>query len=306
MMRRKRFRGAAMLCIALALSAPTTALGGEQLDPNLGDEVLGASGGVRYRSDSMTFDGGSGYANAEVGCGGAGWHLLGGGSSAGGPTDQAWLQSSRPIDFTDPDDRGDDGWYSSGQGPGTAEITGYSVCIRDDAIRYRSKQVASSPSGLRSGSVGCGGARWHVTAGSSFIATTGSWTSSSSPIDGGDPNAEPDDGWRARVFDTVGGAGGFVVHAICTRGLDLRYVKRGPVSIPAGGSVVRSVGCKVKEHVAGGGARVSGPADAARLVATTPYDDGDVDDVPDDGWRSRVHNRSGLDEEVTAFAICLS
>jgi hypothetical protein len=300
-------RGAALLCVLLILISPTIAFGGVQQDPNIGDEVLGGSGGLRYRSDSVTFDAVSGYATAEVGCGGPRWHLLGAGSESGGSASEAWQQSSRPIDHTDPDANGDDGWYASGMGPSTAEITAYSICIRDDAIDYPSNVVADSPSGLRYGSVGpCPGARWHVTTGSTFIATSDSWTNSSYPWDGGDGGKTPDDGWQGHVFDTAGGSGGFSMYAVCVRDEDLRYAKRGPVSISAGQSVDRSVGCNMEgEHVVGGGARLTGPADRGRLVASFPYDGADADDVPDDGWRIRVYNLSGSDKQVTAFAICL-
>lgn len=305
-MRRTGFRAAAVLCVVLAMLAPARALGGEQQDPNLGDEILGKSGGVRYRSDSMAFDVFSRFASAEVGCGGPRWHLLGGGSRAGGAPSQAWHSFGRPLDFDDPDDLGDDGWYTGGFGPAPAEFTGYAICIRDGAIRYRFRQVADSPSGLRSGSVGCGGGRWHVTTGSTFIATSDSWSGSSYPKDGGDPDRIPDDRWQGRVFDTVGGIGGFYMYAVCARMLDVRYVKRAPVSILAGESVGRRVRCKRSEHVVGGGARTTGPADRVRLVSAFPYDGADADDVPDDGWQMRVHKISGPESRVTAFAICLA
>ena len=262
---------------------------------------------MRYSSDTTPFDDVTGYASAEAGCGGSRWHLLGGGSASGGSAAEAWQSFGRPLDFDDADTAGDDGWYTGGVGPGAAEFTGYAICIRDGAIgiRYRMQEVADSSSGLRSGSVGCGGARWHATTGSAFIATTNSWINSSYPMDGGDPEHTPDDGWQGRVFDTVGGIGGFSLYVVCIRGRDLRYVKDEPVSIAAGESVTRRVGCKEDEHVVGGGARLSGPADQGRLVSTFPDDDGDADDVPDDGWQSRVHNVSGVGKDVTAYAICL-
>ncbi len=124
-------------------------------------------------------------------------------------------------------------------------------------------------------------------------------------MDGGDGGSTPDDGWQGRVLDTGGGAGGFYTYAVCIRGQDLRYVKRGPIAISAGQSLGRRIGCKENEHVVGGGARMTGPADLGRLVSTFPYDDADADAVPDDGWQIRVYNLSGLDRQVTAFAICL-
>jgi hypothetical protein len=209
------------------------------------------------------------------------------------------------LDF-DQDGLTDDGWYSIGNGPGTAEHTGYSICIRDGDIRYRIRQIADSPSGLRSGSAGCSGAAWHVTSGSVFIATTGSWATTSYPMDGPDADHRLDDGWQGGVYDAIGGMGGFSVYAICVRGETLRYVKEGPAPVAAGEALVRRAGCPTDEHVVGGGARTSGPENRSRLVATVPYDGNDADDVPDDGWRVRVYNVGGAAKQVTAYAVCLS
>jgi hypothetical protein len=294
-----------MICI-LSVGVAQIALGGEPVDPNLGDTPLGKAGGIRYASESTTFDALNGYASVEVGCGGPRWHLIGGGSAAGGAPDQAWHSFGRPLDYIDADDAGDDGWYTGGYGPDPAAFTGFSICIRNTALRYRFRQVADSPSGLRAGSVGCGGAEWHVTSGSPFIATSGSWTGSSFPRDGGDADHRPDDGWQGTALDTVGGIGGFYLFNVCTRDHDLRYVRRSPVMVSVGGTSNRRVACRQDEHVVGGGARVTGPANRERLVSSYPYDGGDADDVPDDGWQVRAHNLSGNDKQVTAFAICLS
>lgn len=298
-------RRAALFAVVFAVSIQSIGLGGVQQDPNAGDDVLGIAGGLRYSSDATAFDVVSGSAFAEAGCGGPLWHLIGGGSRAGGPPDQAWHSAGRPIDFTDADDAGDDGWYSGAQGPSSAELTSYAICIRDQTLLYRSKSVPDSPSGLRSGSTNCGAERWHVTTGSTFIQTTGSWTNASYPSDDDDPGRAPDDAWAGRVFDTLGGTGGFSMYQVCVRGVMPRYVRDMSVVVGTGTSEVRRVGCRASEHVVGGGARLSGPADEGRLLATLPYDGGDRDSVPDDGWQSRVYNISGLDKGLTAYAICL-
>jgi hypothetical protein len=298
-------RLSALFVFVLGLSAPVGASAGTPIDPNLGDFVFGISDGVRYASESTSFDAMNGYGNTEVGCGGPEWHLLGGGSASGGPVTQAWQSAARPDDFNDVDMLGDDGWYTSGHGTAPAEFTGYSICIRDADIRYRMKTVTASVSSLRTGSVSCGGPAWHVTTGSAFIATSGSWVNSSFPMDDGDPKGTLDDGWTGSVYDSIGGAGGFYVHAVCARGLTLRYVKRPPIKVSAGGAVARKVACRPQEHAVGGGARVTGPANRSRLVSTFPYDAGDPDGIPDDGWQSRVYGISGADKKVTSFAICL-
>jgi hypothetical protein len=115
-----------------------------------------------------------------------------------------------------------------------------------------------------------------------------------------------DDGWSGRIYDTVGGLGGFDVYAVCAAHLDLRYGKVAPVKLSAGTSVSRRVNCKPAEHVVGGGAHVTGPQNRARLVSTFPVDGTDADTISDDGWRSRVYSLSGSNKKVTAFAICLS
>ena len=57
--------------------------------------------------------------------------------------------------------------------------------------------------------------------------------------------------------------------------------------------------CASNEHVVGGGARVSGPADRSRLVTSAPVDGSDADKVPDDGWTTNVYNVSGVAKQVT-------
>ena len=57
------------------------------------------------------------------------------------------------------------------------------------------------------------------------------------------------------------------------------------------------------EHVVGGGARVSGPADRSRLATSAPVDGTDADNIPDDGWTTNVYNVSGAAKQVTPFAI---
>ncbi len=232
--------------------------------------------------------------------------MLGGGSLAGGPVSQAWQTSDRPTDYLDADMDLDDGWRGGGNGAASAELTAYSVCSRNDDIRYRQGDIAPSTSTLRSGSVACGGAAWHVTSGSVFIATTGSWVNSSYPWDGPDADHRPDDGWQGGIYDVNGGTGGFSVYAICVRSGALRYVSQGPFSVAPGSAHRHRVACGPGEQVVGGGARLGGPEDRGRLVASFPSDGGDGDHIPDDGWTSRVYNVAGAAKRVTAYAVCLS
>jgi hypothetical protein len=302
----RSLRIAVAAAVILGLSTPIAASGGTTPDPDLNDTVLGTTGGVRYASDTAIYDLGSGFASVAAGCGRNRWHMLGGGSKAGGAAATAWQAANRPEDYTDADTDGDDGWLVGGYGVNPDQITAYSICIRDGDLRYTFKDVADSSSGLRTGTVQCGGAKWQVTTGSPFIATSGSWINSSIPQDDADAGSEADDGWTGDVYDTIGGTGGFIVSAVCAAHLDLRYVQRSPSSLAAGSAVSREADCKPSEHVVGGGAKVSGPENRARLVSTFPVDGDDGDSIPDDGWQSRAYNISGTDKKVTAYAICLS
>jgi hypothetical protein len=302
---RTSIRLAMLVTLVLALEPPISATAGVPVDPNLGDTVLGTAGGVRYASEATVYDAMSSYGEVYIGCGGARWHLIGGGSVAGGPAAQSWEVASHPYDFDDADMMGDDGWQVGAYGPPTSEVTGFSICVRGGELTYPFRSLPASPTGLRSASVGCGGARWRATTGSAFVATSGSWTQSSFPIDKGDAGATPDDGWKGVVYDAIGGGGVFNMYAVCAAGVALSYVRGAPTSLAAGNAMSRKVACAASEHAVGGGVRTSGPADGARLVSSFPYDGPDADDVPDDGWQTRAYAISGADKTVTPFAICL-
>jgi hypothetical protein len=212
---------------------------------------------------------------------------------------------NRPLDFDDANSTLDDGWDASGYGTSNAEFTAYSICVRDATLRYRDRSPADDPTGNRSASIGCGGARWDVVSGGLFIATTQSWVSSSRPMDGGDDGGAPDDGWQGAVFDTIGGIGGFAIYAVCADHLAIRYVRRPAASLPSGSALTRVVRCRAGEHVVGGGARIGGQPENARLVSTFPVDGRDAGAVPDDGWRIRAYNIAGSDKRVSPYAVCL-
>jgi hypothetical protein len=91
---------------------------------------------------------------------------------------------------------------------------------------------------------------------------------------------------------------------LCVDAENVRTVHREAIRVAAGEHRTLRVGCGQRDHVSGGGAHISGVQDLGRLVATFPYDDGDGDDVPDDGWKVRAYNVSGVDKHVRAFAIC--
>ena len=158
--------------VAICLAAPGASLAGTEPDPNVNDTVLGTVGGVRYAKDTAAYDLGSGYGGTVAGCGGAQWHLIGGGGASGGSGSASWLAVLQTIDYVDADTQPDDGFQAAGFGPHGKAVTAYSICVHGGQLAYHTKSVANQPTDVRSGSVACGASKWHVTSGGVFIATT--------------------------------------------------------------------------------------------------------------------------------------
>jgi hypothetical protein len=303
-MRGKTFAALTFICTLIVLALPSSSRAGIAIDPNLNDTWLGTVGGVRYATDSAMYDAGnSDFIDVEAGCGGPQWHLFGGGSNAAGAPNLSFMEADRPDDYTDVDTLLDDGWLSNAIGTPPARLHSYTACIQH-AASYPFRNIANQPSGLRSASIVCPGTQ-RVTTGGVFIATSGSWETSSYPFDGPDKDTIPDDGWKGGVFDTLGGIGGFSVYAVCSSGLDLHYVKSATATVPVKAVHGLRAACPANEHVVGGGAKLTGSQQMGRLLASFPYDGPDAGKIPDDGWQTRVFNLGGGAKKVTAFAVCL-
>ena len=212
---------------------------------------------------------------------------------SGGSGSASWLAVLQTIDYVDADTQPDDGFQAAGFGPHGKAVTAYSICVHGGQLAYHAKSVANQPTDVRSGSVACGASKWHVTSGGVFIATTNSWVSPSFPVDRPDAGTTPDDGWAGTARDTTGGIGGFDIYAVCAAGMKLRYVQGSPGPVASGHALTRKAMCAANEHVVGGGARVTGPADGSRVVTSAPVDGSDADKVPDDGWTTQRLQRLG-------------
>ena len=293
------------VAIGLVLGLGASALGGEPIDPNLDDTVLGSAGGFRYASDADPYNpSNSGYAFPRAGCGGPAYHATGGGAALSGPLEKRRLSASRPLDFGDDDPDFDDGWDASGHGGPGGSITAFAVCARFESLRYVRQDVPDSPTGIRAAKVPCPDGR-HVLGGGIFIATSESFVNSTYPYDGADRDRKPDDGWAGRVLDTIGGFGGMEAYAICKGGPLPTYRKAAASGVEENSAAGPKARCPRAEHVSGGGVRISGPGNRGAVTGTMPLDRGDAGNAPDDAWRGSGLNLSGTPKRVTAFAICL-
>jgi hypothetical protein len=295
--------GAVLTAGSLALAGSTT--------PNTGDFVLGNAGGLRYSSESRLADSGE----AQAGCGPRTRRLIGGGGILSGPPGDIQLKAMSFRDWAveppdpnpDPDTDPDDGWGVHGVGPPGTATTGIAICRKGGRIAYRQTMIPVNSSDVAAGKLSCGGRRWQVTGGATFVGTAGGWINSSHPYDGGDRDKAPDDGWQIRAFAPVPSE--LNAFAICVRNMDLIYKTRRPVTIPDGNpeSQTRSLNlsCGKKHHIVGGGLRLTGQANRAWAEGTAPVDSGDPGDAPDDRWRAIATNGGGVAITMKPFAICL-
>jgi hypothetical protein len=157
---------------------------------------------------------------------------------------------------------------------------------------------ATCPAGTH---VAGGGAAWSSATTATPIQF---WLNRSRPFDGPDPDTQPDDGWLGRGFNRSGTNKGFVAYAICLAG-SVSYVTAG-ASAPAGRGMTAKAWCPSGTHVAGGGATVAGSASASYLNASHPFDSGDADTRPDDGWRARGFNQSGVRKRLVVYGECVA
>lgn len=200
----------------------------------------------------------------------------------------------------------DEGFAAAGEGADGAAVSALAICSKGVKLRYRAKIVGASQ--LITAKLGCGkGKGWRVTSGGVWSVSGGSAINSSHPYDGNDRDRAPDDGWRIRIL-RGGIPGSVTIHVICARGLKLAYKRSKKVAIGPGNETaqVRSLapGCGKKRHVVGGGPKLTGLINRARIVSSIPVDGPDADKVPDDRWRSKAVNFGGSGITMRAFAIC--
>jgi hypothetical protein len=302
-----RARWIAPIGAVLAISASALALAGSTPDPDIHDVVFGKAHGLRYASDTVPFDlGNSGFVSTESGCGSGPRSTIGGGIRTQGPGPAGiGVSSSEPNDWYDTDLDPDDGWRASATGTSAGTLTVFSVCGKF-APRYRYRSVSAQPGKTRLAKVPCGGKHWSAVSGGGLIATSGSRINSSYPYDGPDTGSVPE-GWATRVFDTIGGSGGFSAYAVCVKASDQMpvYLSDKTAKVKPGHVAKRKLTCASPSHAVAVGIRISGKGGEAEITNGFPFDGDDEGIEPDDGFRTAAFNRSGKLKKVTSTLICL-
>ena len=265
-------------------------------------EELGEAGGFIYAKKEKTLQGSPSEQVADVTakCPQGSVHTGGGGTVTGKPAGTTLASSGTAADKQ---------WFVEGWHTGinlkNETLTAWVVCSeKTGKITHEtdSLSVGAGPAGanetadcIDSHAVG-GGAR--------LIGPTEDWSfNSTGPVDAGDVDEEPDDGWVTWVEHRSGPPANMIADVICMAGKLPTYRQKQTETDDS--KVTETVFCPKDESATGGGAFASGATDESHITSTAPIDSKkDNDKVPDDGWKAKFFNDDGSEQTFTASVVC--
>jgi hypothetical protein len=229
---------------------------------------------------------------------------------ADGDLDTA-LTSSAPYDgAADLDLYPDEGFRaaaSNGSGE-VRELTVTAICFDDDSVPSYVKNAYIQTSTTFSQAVECSEEK--LIGGGGYVEgpyTAGSALIRSHPFDDDDANSLADDGWGYSAQRGAGGTVDIAAYAVCLeKGTHaIRYARKvetagGAAKVGGGVTGKSKVSCPRGFHASGGG--VFGDL---RIRTSAPFDSGDKDVAPDDGWKAKYYSPGGSDEKVKVHVVCL-
>jgi hypothetical protein len=164
----------------------------------------------------------------------------------------------------------------------------------EGGVHYRTDVSTDDPATI---DVRCGPGT-HATGGGFGGGMAGAAASVLVPLDGGDRDRRPDDGWRARL---AGGETETVAAYLTCTGGNAAYAHSAVLRLPAGGAAKGTAKCPPGTHVIGGGALA---APRVEIDSSYPIDGDDSGQRPDDGWRVRVESGAGALTKFHVEAVC--
>ena len=211
-----------------------------------------------------------------------------------------------PADSPTDTNRRPDGWDSgaNSDASGDQTLTDHTICS-DQPLSYRSERVALPLDTDRTARADCRGDMHAASGGVNIIEPDDLQREvvESYPVDDGDPDSEPDDGWvgRASNYGSAGPAK-LKVFAVCaSKALTYRSdVER----VDAGTQEGNSVNCPQGTRVVGGGMEITKPGDVTESATVAPFDGSDDNNKADDGWESWANNEGAQDRRMTTWGIC--
>ncbi len=263
---------------------------------------------LKYRSDTQPLPNDQ-SPPLEVFCP-DGTDVTGGGVQTSALSEDVELSSTLPVDL-DLDLSPDDGWSGSAgnSSPALEELTVHVICA-SGTFKRPSTNKPLPHLGTATATATCP-AKTKVTGGG--VAVSGGnvslEVSSTRPIDNGDRDSKPDDGWFGRATNRSGGDKAMDVFAICRKG---SYAYRSnTVRLPDLTQGAGLVPCPKGTRVTGGGVGLNRPSGSdvfgIEVSGTFPFDLGtDPNPAPDDAWAGGANNDDTGDVlTMTTFAICM-
>jgi hypothetical protein len=287
-MRRRTFIGLIVALASAAASATALAVS------------LGDAGGVSYRyhashaAAAHTADSRTDCPRGKSPTGG-GYQL-----SSGMGFDQYEVAASKPFNSADKGRTPDDGWEVRGQqADHGATASSYAICAAGKHVYVAKAEHAEDLSRAR---VKCPG-RSHVLGGGGTLGKPAtSALIASFPIDTGDQDTKPDDGWEAWGYAPVDDK--LRAFAVCSHHKPAYHVATDSLN-PGSGSRLSAM-CDAGQHLLGVGGRAGSAPSQTALVQLAAPDDFNHDQVYDEAGAIFATNAltatSAVDSQ--AYAIC--
>jgi len=182
--------------------------------------------------------------------------------------------------------------------------------FKSGGLKYAMTRVdAGSGAAVANLEVPCEGRRWQAVGGGADVVegfAPAVYLNSSIPFDltpaeGGDQDQKPDDGWGAYARQSSGPDFTVDIWAVCAKKANPRYrLKTRDFGMNEGRTANAS--CR-GNHLLGGGFFIA-PLLVSEMSASAPFDGGDKNNVPGDGWKARGFNSTGPSATLGARAIC--
>ena len=109
--------------------------------------------------------------------------------------------------------------------------------------------------------------------------------------------------WRVWANNRGPNSASMIAFVVCTSGYDLRQ-RFAEVNLPAHSSKATPARCPAGTSAVGGGVYISGSTLDLVVSTSKPWDSGDRDSKPNDGWFGRANNGSGTDQVMETWAVC--
>jgi hypothetical protein len=115
------------------------------------------------------------------------------------------------------------------------------------------------------------------------------------------------DAWRGNINNGSSQSVKMAVTALCAESGSYRVVKTQKKALPNGAQLDDIAVCPKGTKVSSGGVLITGTSDALEVASSAPWDSGDANSTPDNGWHGVANNDgSGTAQKMQVFAVCKS